>query len=256
MLDQILVPRPLDARGRREAGDRIPLMEPRKDQRRRRLHLTGDRVPPLTGLQVQKPADDRQPVVPSQHLSPQVSSRRLAPVRWWVACPAVQVASVERQEVRLGAIQSGGHPHFLIRDREMHQRPRPEPKQRLSSAGGRVLHRTVLLVLLDRVRDALGEVGLQLQRRHRKPVHEQHQVQRVVARRRVVDLPHHPQPHLAVPVDRGRVQRRLRLELRHREPRRDMRKALPQHIQRPATGLQRRVQPLHQPIQHLAAFLD
>ena len=81
------------------------------------------------------------------------------------------VAQVERQEPRLLAREPGRHRNLVRVDREMHQRPRPS----VTFFGSRSRP-----VLLDRVLDALaGQRVLQLRRRHRDPVHEQAQVERL-----------------------------------------------------------------------------
>ena len=81
------------------------------------------------------------------------------------------VAEVERQELRPLPREPRRHRHLLRVDREVHERPRP------SSHVRRV---TVRAVLRHRVLDPLaGQRVLQLRRRHRDPVHEQAQVERV-----------------------------------------------------------------------------
>ena len=53
---------------------------------------------------------------------------------------------------------------------------------------------TVEAILVDGVVDALGEIGLEFDRGHRKAVEEQHEVETVLVRGRIAYLPHHPEP--------------------------------------------------------------
>ncbi len=192
-------PGPCCTGGLDQPGDRLPLVEAREQHRlatgllaRHRIDLVGD-------LQVQEPPEDVQPGVALQDLLPQVRRRRAVRVR---RVPGVMVvAPVERQERGVLPGQLGGHLHLAVGDREVHHRPRPELQQRFT------LGQPVVLVLQHRVGDVLGEVGLQLGGGDRDAVDEEHQVDAVAVLRRVVHLPHHPQPHRVVLLLRGLVQR-------------------------------------------------
>ena len=95
------------------------------------------------------------------------------------------VALVERQEPGVLPRQMGSHGNRVRIDCEMHH---PHPAQRA------VLRIPVLPVLQDRVLNGLtGERILQLGRRHRDTVHEQRQINCLVARRLVSKLAGHRQ---------------------------------------------------------------
>ena len=191
---------------------------------------------------MQEASEDVQPGVALQDLLPQVRRRRA--VRIGRVPGVMVVAPVERQEDGVLARQLGGHLHLAVGHREMHQRPGPERQQRFP------LGQPVVLVLQHRVGDVLGEVGLQLGRRHRDAVDEEHQVDAVAVLRRVVHLPHHPQPHRRVPLRGGLVQRGVGPELAHLELRVEVLEPAPQHRQRAAVGLRISPQRLHQRGQH------
>ena len=110
----------------------------------------------------------------------------------------------------------------------------------------------VLAVLLDRLVQRLGEVGLQLHRRHREPVDEEHQVDAALVGGGEVHLPHHPHPHRRVVRVRRLVQRRLGPELRHLQPAAaDVLHPVAQDVQRAAAVLQRLVQRRGQHVEEL-----
>ena len=98
------------------------------------------------------------------------------------------------------------------------------------------LRLAVEAVLVDRVVDALGEVGLQLDRGHRQAVEEQHEVDAVLVVQRVAHLPHDAQAVGGVAGEDVRVHRQRRLELRQlqRLPQAEQLDAVPQHVERAA----------------------
>ena len=107
--------------------------------------------------------------MPLQHLLPQVGGGRAG----WigrVALRPVVVTPVEGEEVRLLAGQPRGHPNLVVVDGEVDECAGAEAEQWLP------LRVAVLLVLLDRGTPLLLEERLQLKRRHRQPVDEEHQV--------------------------------------------------------------------------------
>ena len=92
-------------------------------------------------------------------------------------------------------------------------------------------------VLVDRVADALREVGLQLDRGHRHAVEEQHEVDAVLVVQRVAHLPHHAQPVGGVAGEDVGVHRQRRLELRPASAaacRPEQLDAVAQHVERAA----------------------
>ena len=145
------------------------------------------------------------------------------------------VALVEGQEDRGRTGQLGHHVDLAVAHREMHQRPAREGQQRL---GGLALGlgQAVEAVLVDGVADALGEVGLQLDRGHRQAVEEQHQVDAVLVVQRIAHLPHHPQPVGGVAGEDVGVdgQRRLELGQLQRLLQAEQFDAVAQHVQRAA----------------------
>ena len=156
-------------------------------------------------------AEDFQPAFALPDLLPEVG--RAVPARrvHRVARRAV-VALVEGQEHGRRPVQPGRHVDFAVAHGEMHQRPAGKGEQRL---GGLALglRQAVEAVLVDRVADALREVGLQFRRRHRQAVEEQHQVDAVLVVQRVAHLPHHAQPVGGVAGEDVGVDGQGRLEL-------------------------------------------
>ena len=108
-------------------------------------------------------------------------------------------------------------------------------KQRLGVLALR-LRVAVEAVLVDRVLDALGEVGLQLDRRDRQAVEEEDQVERILVGLRIVNLPHDAQAVGGVAGEDVGVHRQRRLELGQRErlPQADDVDAVAQHFERAA----------------------
>ena len=189
----------------------------------------------LVALGDQVAAQDLQPALALPDLLPQVG-RAVAAGRVHRVARRAVVALVEGQERRGRPVQLGHHVHFAVADREVHQRPAGERQQRL---GGLALGlgQPVEAVLVDRVADALGEVGLQLDRRHRQAVQEQHQVDAVLVVQRVAHLPHHAQPVGGVAGQDVGVDGQRRLELRPASAaacRPEQLDAVAQHVQRAA----------------------
>ena len=141
---------------------------------------------------------------------------RWPPLRVGRVAGGAVVALVEGQEARGRPVQPGRHVDFAVADREMHQRAAGEGQQRL---GGLALGagEAVEAILVDRVVDALREVGLQLDRGHRQAVEEQHQVDAVLVVQRVAHLPHDAQPVGGVAGEDVGVHGQRRLELRQRQ---------------------------------------
>ena len=146
---------------------------------------------------------------------------------------ATVVALVEGQEDRGRAVQLGHHVDFAVAHGEMHQRTVGEREQRL---GGLALGlgQAVKAVLVDGVADALGEVGLQLDRGHRQAVEEEHEVDAVLVVQGIADLPHHPQPVGGVAGEDVGIdgQRRLELGQLQRLLQAEQFDAVAQHIER------------------------
>lgn len=83
---------------------------------------------------------------------------------------------VKREKEGLIALQARGHVDLILAHREVDQRPALESEQRLGLFGDRVDRQAGGLVLADSLLHRLLELRLQLQRRHRQAVHEQHQI--------------------------------------------------------------------------------
>ena len=183
MLNQVLAARPVVEHGGLELSGRVELMKPGEDDLLDLLLLVL--------LSDQVAAEDFEPALPLPDLLPQVGGAMAAVRVHRVAGPAV-VALVERQEHRVRAVQPGRHVNFAVAHGEMNQRPVGKGEQRL---GGLALGPWMAIeaILVDRVADALREVGLELGRRHRQTVQEQHQVDAVLVVQRVPHLPHDPQ---------------------------------------------------------------
>ena len=97
------------------------------------------------------------------------------------------------------------------------------------------LRQAVLTILPYGVINRLSVIGLQLSRRYRQAVDEEHQVDRIVrALLRVMYLAHHSKPVLLVVFLSDRVHGSSRLESAHREFRRGLFKAASEYGQRSA----------------------
>lgn len=213
VLDEVPLPGAVGLRVLDQPGDGAPLVVAGEQHLGVAGLLPGVMIDLGVNLGVHERAEDLQPGVALQNLFPEVGRRRA--VRVQRVAPALIVAPVERQEPGLRPVEFGGHRDLGVRHREMHQRTAAMGEQRLT--GGIAVEP----VLLGGVRQGLREVRLQLHRGHRQPVDEQHQIQRPMrVLGRIVDLPHHPQPHPPVGLERGRVDRRSGPELRHPHPHR------------------------------------
>ena len=214
VLDQVTLPRPLGASGGHQSVDRVPLVEAREDQS---LFGVAFALPVLLLflLQVDEAAEDVEPGIALEDLLPKVVGSVAMRIRRITG--TAFVALVEGQEEGVTAGQSGGHPHLFLADGKVHQGALAEGQQRLGFAGLGILGRAVFLVLPLGVVDGLLELGLQLQRRYRHPVDEQHKIQaRVVAVAgigRVGNFLHHAQTVVLVAVQGFGIQAMVRFEL-------------------------------------------
>ena len=206
VLDQVGLAGALLADGGEHRGDGLPLVEAREDQRGLPARAA---VLVLHGLLLEEDEllEDLEPGVPLENPFPQVGRGGTAVRIERVAGVAV-VALVERQEEGVLPGQLGGHPDLAVGDGEVDHGAGAEPEQRRGL-------RVALAVLLLRVADGLGGVGLQLDRRHGQAVDEQHQVHGLVGGRVEVHLTHHAEAHALVGGDGGRVQVRGRPRLGH-----------------------------------------
>ena len=126
---------------------------------------------------------------------------------------AAAVAPVEGQKARRRAVEPRRHVHLAVAHGEVREGPARKAQQRFRSQPLGV-RKTVLPVLVEGVVDALREVRLELHRRHRHAVEEQHQVDAVLVGDGVPKLPHHAQPVLPVARDDVGVHGEGGLELR------------------------------------------
>jgi hypothetical protein len=145
------------------------------------------------------------------------------------------VAFVERQEGRRRPFKSRRHIDFAVADREMDKRPAWKAQERLSVLAF-CLWVAVEAVLVDRILDALGEIGLQFDRRDRQSVEEEDEVECVLVGLRIVNLPHDAKTVGGVAAEDVGVHRERRLELGEREglPEADDLDAMAQHFERAA----------------------
>ncbi len=226
MLDQVLAARPFGQHGGLELSRRVELMKPGEDDLLDLLLLV------LLGHQIA--AQDFEPALPLPDLFPQIGGAMPAVRVHGVAGPAV-VTLVEWQEHGGRAVQPGHHVDFAVAHGEMDQRPAGKGQQRL---GGLALGpgKAIEAILVDRVADALREVGLEFGRRHRQAVQEQHQVDAVLVVQRIPHLPHDAQAVGGVAGQDVGIdgqggfelsQRQLFSQAQHLD-------AMPQHIQRAA----------------------
>ena len=110
----------------------------------------------------------------------------------------------------------------------------PLGKDSSGSASGLWAGMAVEAILVDGVLNALREIGLQLDRRDRQAIEKQHEVDGVLVRRRIADLPDDAQAVGGVTRQNIGVHRQRRFELRERErvPKADNLDAMPQHVER------------------------
>ena len=189
VLDQVSLTRPLGFHVFNQFPSGVQLVVAGKDDRAD-LAL----VVPL-GDQI--PLQDLEPALALPDLLPQVG-RGIAAFDGLIARTAV-IAPIEGKEPRLGARQAGGHLDLALADREVHQSSAREGQEGLAHASLR-LGMPIKSVLVDGITHALGEVGLQLGRRHRDAIEEQHDVQGILGLvRGMADLADHPKAVGVVP---------------------------------------------------------
>ncbi len=152
--------------------------------------------------------DDICETLPLQDLLPEIVG--LHPVRIRRIPPALVEPLVERQEPRLLPRQRRAELHVVLVHREMRD-ARSLPEKRF-------LRAAVVLVLPHRiVHRLLGQIVLQLEGRHRQPIDEQPQVERVRhVVRAIPQLPRHREDVLPMLDRRVQIPRRRRaIEERH-----------------------------------------
>ena len=192
MLDQVALPRSVGAHVREHAGHGVPLVETGEYLGAPLPHAAG-RVLLLGDLLEHERLEDVQPVVALEDLRPEVEGPVVAVLGGRIARMPVVRAPVEREEARGIAGKVGAHPDLVLADREVHDRATPVLQQVVAASGARFDRLALGPVLLDRVLDRLGELGLHLSRGDGDAVDEEHEVQRLVALRLVVHLPHDAQ---------------------------------------------------------------
>ena len=189
----------------------------------------------LVALGDEVAAEDLQPAFALPDLFPEVR-RAVAALRVHRIARRAVVALVEGQEVRRRRRPASSTMWTSrLLTAKWTSAPMRKGQQRL---GGLALgvRQAVEAVLVDRVADALREVGLQLHRRDRHAVEEQHKVDAVLVVQRIAHLPHDPQAVGGVAGEDVGVDRQRRLELRQLqrllEP--EQLDAVPQHVERAA----------------------
>ena len=135
-------------------------------------------------------AENFQPAFPLPDFFPQIRRHIAVGIRW-VSLGSV-IAFIERQELRLRTFQPRCHADFTAADGKVNHRPARERQQRFRVLSLR-LRITVQPVLIDRIVDALGEIGFQFDRGDRDSVQEQHQIDAVLIGRGILHLLHHSQ---------------------------------------------------------------
>ena len=192
MFNQVALPRSVGAHVREHAGHGVPLVETGEYLGAPLPHTAG-RVLLLGDLLEHERLEDVQPVVALEDLRPEVGGPVVAVFGGRVARMPVLRAPVERQEARGIARKVRAHPYFVLADREVHDRATLVLQQVVAASGARFDRLAFGPILLDRVLDRLGELGLHLARGYGNAVDEEHEVQRLVALGLVVHLPHDPQ---------------------------------------------------------------
>ena len=181
VLDEVVVPHTLAARGVHQHAHRLKLVVARKDHRLR-LDLAALVVALLVDLQVDEAREEVEQAVPLQHLFPEVRRAIGPPGRIGRVAGAAVAALVEGQEVRRRARQPRGHEHRLGVHREVDQRAALELEDRLARVA-------VLLVLPARVLNRLArERVLQLHRGDRDAVQAERDVEGLLGARREAKL--------------------------------------------------------------------
>ena len=126
----------------------------------------------------------------------------------------------------------------------MYKRPTAKLQERLA------LRQAVLTILPYSVINRLSVIGLQLGRRYRQAVDEEHQIDGIVrALLRVVHLAHHSKPVLLVVFLSDRVHRGCGLESAHGKFRRGLFKAASEHGQQSAAVFEGLLQGVDQTVQ-------
>ena len=203
MLHEVPGTRSVGEHGRLQLACHIELMKTRKDDGLDLLLVVtlGDEVP----------AQDLEPAIARPHLLPEVRRAVAACGIHWIAGGPV-VALIEGQERGSRTGQPGDHVDFAIAHGEVHHRTARKRQQRLGGLALGIRH-AVKAILIDRVVDALCEVGLEFRRGHRNAVQEQHEVDAVLVVQRVVELTHHTQPVGGIARHDVGVERECGLEL-------------------------------------------
>ena len=169
----------------------------------------------LVALGCQVAAKDFQPAFAFPDLFPEVS--RLMAITQWIALAAVFAtwiaAFIEREEEGLEALELCGHLHFPVADGEMNQRSAREAQQRFWLLAC-WLGVPVFFVLIDRVINGLGVVGLELNGGNRDAVEEEDEINAVLVVERVLDLPSNPKSVGLVALEDFFVEAQGWLELR------------------------------------------
>ena len=163
-------------------------------------------------------AQDLQPAFAFPHLLPEVGG--LVAITEGIAFAAVLAAGVaafvEGQKHGAKAGEIGAHAHLAVAHGEMHQGATGEGEQGLGGLAG-WFGVAIFFVLVDRVFDGLGVVGLEFDRGHRDAIEEQHQINAVLVVQRVLHLAHHPQAVGLVAGQDFGVEPQGWFELRHLE---------------------------------------
>ena len=123
-------------------------------------------------------AKDFQPALTLPYLLPQIRCT-MAALRIRRVSRSPMVALVEGQEHRRRAGQLGHHVNFAITHGKVHQCSIRERQQRLGSLALRT-RQSVKTVLVNRVVNALGKVGLQLHCGHWQAIEEEHKINGVL----------------------------------------------------------------------------
>jgi len=205
MLDQVIVAGTAGASMVLHCPHGIKLVVSRKDHRLFPHDLAVES--PLFDFKVHEPGQDVQERIPLPDPFPQIP--RPMAIGILAVTRTVVVAQVERQELRLLALQLRGHEHLIGVHGEMNQRASLEPEDRLPWV-------PVLHVLAHRMIDVLSAHRvLQFGRRDGHTVEAKHEINRVLVARAVVKLPRHGQPIRPIQLECLRIQTVRRLEERH-----------------------------------------
>ena len=191
MLNQILLARPLSAGIVEQKRDGLPLVEAGEDNLFAALASSCDRVNLFGCLLVYKTLKNLQPVIALKNLFPQVGGCGAIRVDR-VTCTAVPTP-VEGQEHRFGSGELRRHLNFVIGDGKVYERSTTKLQERLT------LRQAIFAILPYGVINRLSVIGLQLGRRYRQAVNEEHQIDGIVrVLLRMVYLAHHSKPVLLV----------------------------------------------------------